>query len=201
MIIGLTGSYGSGKSTVASMLQELGDARIIDADHIARSLQRKGQPGYHAIVELFGPAALQEDGELDRRYIAERVFTDKLMLEKVNRIIHPLVWHEQVKQLGQNSSNALTVLMVPLLYETGADKLCDKVVVVVVNEDLRETRLQARDNVTVEQVRERLATQMPQAEKMKRADYVITNHGSLHETQQQVKALLQKLATPTGSAN
>src|SRR5690606_22273741 len=146
MIVGLTGSFGSGKSTVAEMLKDLGNACVIDADAIARNLQHKGEPGYNAIVENFGPEALDANGEPDRLKIAAWVFTDKLMLDKLNNLIHPLVWDEEVRLLREHGNENLRVLMVPLLYETGADRLCDKVIVVAVDNATREQRLKMRDN-------------------------------------------------------
>ena len=99
MILGLTGSFGSGKSTVAETLTALADAHVIDADVIARQLQAAGQPGLVRIIDEFGPQILNPGGELDRRKLAGIVFGNKKQLQRLNAIIHPLVWDEEVKQL------------------------------------------------------------------------------------------------------
>ncbi len=193
MILGLTGSYGSGKSTVASMLQSMADAYVIDADQIARDLQRPGQPGLAAIVSEFGPAATTDDGELNRRKLADIVFADDAQLERLNDIIHPLVYAEMGRQIEAHTDTPLVVLMVPLLYETGGDQLCDQVAVVTLTDEERIKRLMTRDGVTEEQIRLRLEAQMPQPEKVEHADFVIDNSGTPENTRSQVKDLLDKI--------
>lgn len=193
MILGLTGSFGSGKSTVASMLTALGGASVIDADKIARALQKPGAQGFVEIVKTFGQDVVNDSGELDRRRLAGIVFGSKPKLQQLNGIIHPLVEAEERRLLQEYADQPLTVLMVPLLFETGTDKLCDKIIVVSVNEDERAKRLTGRDNLTDEQIRQRLTAQMPQADKESRADFIIDNSGPLEETEAQVRALLEKL--------
>jgi dephospho-CoA kinase len=193
MILGLTGSFGSGKSTVAAMLTSLGGGCVIDADKIARGLQMPGQAGFQQIVATFGEGVVGPTGELDRRKLAGIVFGSKQHLQKLNAIIHPLVLDEEVRLLNEYREQPLCVLMVPLLFETGTEKLCDKVTVVSVTEDERLRRLSGRDNLTDEQIRQRLTAQMPQKEKERLADFVIENTGTLAETEEQVRVLLEKL--------
>ena len=193
MILGLTGSFGSGKSTVAQMLTDLAQARVIDADALARDLQLPGRPGHRAIVEEFGPGILTDSGELNRPELAKRVFGNEAELQRLNALIHPLVWDEEVRLLEKYKEEPLVVLMVPLLFETDAHTLCDKVAVVSVDEVSRTDRLARRDGVTPEQVQRRLAAQMDQAAKEQRADFVIRNGGSLEETQAQVRDMLATL--------
>lgn len=198
MILGLTGSVGSGKSTVADMLRLIAHADIIDADAIVHELQRPGEPCHAAIIQEFGQEMLAADGTLDRRKIAAVVFENPDRLDALNRIVHPMVWDEMTARLKASAAKPLVVLMVPLLYEVGADALCDAVAVVTISETERRHRLMERDGLTQEQVEKRLAAQMPQQEKVKRADYVIENSGSPEQTLQQVKNMARALALPPG---
>lgn len=193
MILGLTGSFGSGKSTVADMLKSYGSAYVIDTDQITHELQRSGKPGFAAIVATFGPDVVSDDGELNRRKLADIVFSDDAKLRTLNDIIHPLVWDEVAGVIDRHQAHPLKVLMVPLLFETGSDALCEKVVVVSVSEEERLRRLQKRNGLNASEVQKRLAAQMPQKEKEDRADFVINNSGSVAETEVQVQDLLQQL--------
>lgn len=196
MILGLTGSVGSGKSTVADMLRQMAQAAIIDADQVARQLQQPGQACLAAIVEEFGEEMLAADGTLNRRKLADTVFQNPQRLQALNAIIHPRVWQEMENRLEQLRPTPLIVLMVPLLYEIGADALCDAVAVVTIPDEERYRRLRERDGLTQKQIQDRLAAQMPQDEKVARADYVIDNSGALPETRLQVEALVKKLNLP-----
>jgi dephospho-CoA kinase len=196
MILGLTGSFGSGKSTVADMLQSSGGAHVIDTDQIVHELQKPGKPGFAGIVATFGPDVVSADGELDRRTLSAIVFTDDEKLKTLNGIMHPMVWDKVARIMDRLKDHPLIVLVVPLLFETGAEKLCDKVVVVSVSEEERSCRLMKRSGLTATEVNGRLAAQMPQKEKEDRADVVINNSGSLAETEMQVNNLLQQWGLP-----
>jgi len=200
MILGLTGSLGSGKSTVAEMIRVMTEAVIIDADSIVHDLQKPGTPVFRSIVEEFGPAVTGADGTLDRKKLAALVFTDEAKRQKLNDIVHPAVHDEELKLLKLHENAPLVVLMVPLLFEVGMDELTDKTAVVVVNEPERHYRLKERSGLTPTQIRTRLAAQMSQEDKIQKADYLINNSGTLEATRQQVSALLQQIgiaAAPT----
>jgi dephospho-CoA kinase len=175
------------------MMIALCDARVIDADLITRELQMPGKAGHTRIVEEFGKAVLTDTGELDRRKLADIVFNDKKQLQRLNDIIHPLVLNEEARMLEMYVDDPLVVLMVPLLYETGTDRMCDKVAVVTVSDTERMRRVAERDNMPPEVVMQRLASQMPQEEKAKRADFVIDNSGSTEGTEKQVLMMLKQL--------
>mgnify|MGYP000178213562 CR=1 FL=1 len=192
MILGLTGSLGSGKSTVARMLTELGGARVIDADAITHAVQQPGGPAYEPVVELFGPEVVQPDGTLDRARIASIVFADPEQMRRLTAIVHPAVRREELRLLEAHRGEPLVVFMVPLLFENGLDRYVDRTVVVTVGEAARRERLVAR-GMTPDDIERRLAAQMPEAEKARRADYVIDNSGTLEATRAQVKALLETL--------
>lgn len=205
MILGLTGSLGSGKSTVAGMLEEMGNARVIDADAISRSVQEPDGPAYGPILKEFGPGVAGDDGRLDRKQIAELVFADPKRLERLNSIVHPIVRREELRLLEEWAGEPLVVFMVPLLFENGLDRYTDTVAVVTVPDEVRLARLAASRGMSREEVERRLASQMPQAEKVRRADHIIDNGGSIEETQRQVAGLLDKLGiarqgAPQGAA-
>jgi len=192
-VIGLTGSFGSGKSTVAEMFRRAG-AKIIEADLIARHVVEPGSPALKEISDLLGQGILKPDGRLDRVALAERIFHNPAVRRQVNAIIHPRVREIELQQLEQWRNEPLVVLSVPLLLENCMEHLVDCVVVVTVDERNRSERLKQRDGLTDEQIAARLSAQLPQEEKVARADFVINNSGSLEETERQVHDLLQKLA-------
>ena len=191
MRLGLTGSFGSGKSTVARFIRQEG-IPVIDADEIAHRVTRKGSEGLRKIIKEFGEEYLTAQGELDRKRLASVVFSSPQALKKLEAIVHPLVRQEELALLEKYKNEPLVVLCVPLLFEKGMDTYVDKVAVVIVDEEERYRRLNQRYGYTVEQIKERLNAQMPQEEKIRRADFVIDNSGSLAETQKQVKELIKK---------
>ena len=192
MIIGLTGSLGSGKNTVAQMFEEMGGAIVIDADAIARQVQEPGGAAFEEIVRTFGPDVVLPDGSgLDRRKLAEQVFSSAEKLARLNAIVHPRVREEEKRLLALHGGERLVVLNVALLLENTMSDLVDRVVVVTVSEAKRRERLFARSGMSPEEVERRLAAQMPQEEKVRRADDVIDNDAGLDATRQQVRDLLK----------
>lgn len=188
MFIGLTGSYGSGKSTVADFFKELG-AEIIDADLIAREVSEPGGAAYSEIVDLFGKEALNPDGSLNRKKIADIVFSDNVMLKKLNDIIHPKVRLRELELRKQLKDKELVICVVPLLFENQFEKLVDRVIVVVVDDLTRIKRLTEKRKISPQEIENRLKNQLPQEQKTKRADFIIDNSGSLKKTREQVKNL------------
>lgn len=195
MILGLTGSLGSGKSTVSSHLRDLG-AQVICADEIAREVVAKGSPALLDITREFGPEMVGPDGTLDRRAMARLVFADADARRKLEQIIHPRVRERELQLLATFRDSPLIVLDIPLLYETGAEDICDQVVVVAIDEQTRRERLMRDRSMGPEEIAARLAAQMPQEQKVARADHVINNSGTLDETRQQVARLIQTLKIP-----
>ena len=157
MIIGLTGSLGSGKSVVAEMLRDLVGAPIIDADAIAHEVQSPGGSAYGAVVDSFGRAILAADGTIDRQRLAAAVFADPEKRKLLNSIVHPRVREKELQLLELHRHEPVVVLMVPLLLENRMQELVDKVVVVTVDEESRCSRLAARSGMQPEEVRRRLA--------------------------------------------
>jgi dephospho-CoA kinase len=176
-------------------------AKIVDADVIARQVVEPGSPSLQEIVDLFGQQILKPDGRLDRAALAERIFHDAALRQQVNAILHPRVREIELQQLAQWRNEPLVVLCVPLLLENHMENLVDYVVVVAVDERRRSERLKQRDGLTDEQIAIRLNAQMPQDEKVARADFVIQNSGSIEETRRQVHDLLRRLAPALRAMN
>lgn len=175
------------------MFKELGGAEIIDADEIAHQVQAPGGAAYEDIVKAFGSGILAPDASIDREKLASRVFGDEQERARLNSIVHPKVRLEEIRLLHEHRSEPLVVMMVPLLLENRMQGLVDRVVVVTVDEENREKRLFERSGMTRGEVQQRLAAQMPEAEKVRMADIVIDNSGSMGNTRDQVKMILGQL--------
>ncbi|MBT9586798.1 dephospho-CoA kinase [bacterium] len=192
MRIGLTGGIASGKSSLAEVFRSL-NIPVVDADEVSRTVQRPGSPLFYAIVEAFGPDVVNEQGDLDRAVLGQKVFSDATALERLNGLTHPAIWAEmqdQVKQLEQ--SHPVVVVMVPLLLESRRQDWVDEVWVVSLPYPLQKARLMARNPLTEEEAEARMAAQMPLAEKVALAHRVIDNSGSLEDTRQLVLTALHE---------
>jgi dephospho-CoA kinase len=204
VVIGLTGGIGSGKSTVARMLRELG-AVVIDADAIVHELQAKGQPMVGELAEAFGPGILTADGALDRKALGQIVFSDEAARRRLNDIVHPQVGAEFARRLAAaiQANAPLVVLDIPLLFEgresgrgSAAARSVETTVVVWVPEPVQIERQIARDGCTRAEAEQRVRAQLSLARKRELADHVIDNSGSLEETEQQVRKLFSALTGP-----
>lgn len=192
IIVGLTGSIASGKSTVAGMIRQLG-ACLIDFDVLAREVVRPHLKAWEGIVEHFGAEVLNEDSTINRGTLAAIVFSDPAQLEKLNGIIHPAVFEEgksRLAEIRRTDPEAIVIQDIPLLLETGCRKLVDKVVVVYAGEENQMKRLIGR-GLTPDEAERRISAQMPLAEKVKQADFVIQNDGTLEQTREQVERVYQ----------
>lgn len=195
IILGLTGGIACGKSTVSSHLRELG-APIVDADAIAIALAEKGQPVYNAFVEHFGPEiALGPDGSLNRAAIGEMVFRDKEERRWMDSMTHPLIRSEVENRLKGlvGKGTAIAVADVPLLFEAGWENLCEVVWVVSVSPRVQLARLMKRNGLSEKLARDRINSQMALAEKLRRADTVIDNSGTIEETRRLVLKAWERL--------
>ncbi len=196
--IGLTGGIATGKSTVAEILARE-DAKVIDSDRLAREVVEPGGDALTLLVDEFGERILTSEGRLDRKLLADIIFGDAVARKKVERIIHPFVirriegilWNLE-RRHGQNHAGTTVVLEVPLLIETGYHRQVDEVWVVVADEEDQMERLRRRDGIDEEAARRRIDAQMPLEEKVKYADVVINNCGSLADTRRQVIAALRR---------
>lgn len=182
-VIGLTGGIASGKSTAAKILVELG-ARVVDADQIARDVVAPGQPALAEIVARFGSEYLLPDGTLDRKRLGAHVFADSDERRKLNAITHPRIAAETQARLSQlrEAGEPLAVYEAALLVENGAQAGLDGLIVVACAEPTQRARLMARDGLSAEEADARMAAQLPLAQKVAVANWVIDSNGTLAET-------------------
>jgi dephospho-CoA kinase len=193
-VIGLTGSLGAGKSTVAAMFGEAG-AAVYDADGAVHELYRGRavQPVAQAFPDVPG---LVEKGVIDRSRLSARVLNDPVALKKLEAIVHPLVRESETefRAAASTSGRRLAVLEIPLLLETGGQSRVDAVVVVAAAADVRLRRVLRRPGMTAERFQSLSARQMPLEDKRRSAHFVVDNDRSLDDTRRQVGALILALA-------
>ena len=188
IVAGLTGGIGTGKSTVAAAFAEAG-AVVIDADEIARDVVAKGRPAWCRIVAHFGRSVLLPDGDIDRKKLGAIIFNDPDQKKHLDRIVHPHVIAEteqQLKEIEKGHPQAVVILDVPLLIETGMDNELDDVIVVYTPEAVQLKRLMRRDRLTAAESLSRIRSQMPIEEKKMHATVVIDNSGSPAATRSRV---------------
>lgn len=197
--VGLTGGIGSGKTEVTRRLAELG-AEIIDADLLAREVVAPGMPGLAAVVAAFGPQMLASDGSLDRDRLAHLVFTDPASRERLEAIVHPLVRAETAHRIAAAPPEAIVVNDVPLLVETGRAPLYEVLVVVAASPRTQLDRLVRLRGMTPQDAQARIDAQLPLADKVALATYVIDNDGDLDALASQVDQLWRGLRRRNGGA-
>lgn len=193
-VFGLTGGIGSGKSTAAALFRERG-VPMVDADELAREAVAPGSAGLAQVVAAFGPQILGPDGSLDRKRLGAVVFADAEARRRLNAITHPIVRRLSQERFRALDEQGVTLAGydVPLLFEVGLDAVLRPVVVVAVSEEAQLERLVARDGSSEAAARERIASQLPLAQKRQRADYVLDNDGPPEALAAQIDALLGKL--------
>ena len=182
MRIGVTGIFASGKGTVCEMFRELG-AGVIDTDIVAREIMEPGAQGLMKVVEEFGDSFINSDGTLDRRGFASHVFTSAAKVKRLNEITHPIIREIVIER---TSGDGIYMINTPLLFESGFNEFMEKNIVVTAGDDQVLDRGSRRDNISVEEIKERLKHQIPLNEKVKLADYVIDNSGNIDNTKRQV---------------
>ena len=190
LIIGLTGGLGTGKSTVAKIFAGYG-AKVIDADEIVHTLMRPHTRTFKKIVERFGPDILI-NGLIDRRKLAGVVFQDFRKLSELTAIVHPEALRQVKRMISSFKKKNVRAVVIdaPLLIEAGWDRTVDVLVVVKANRALQFKRIQKRMHLTRSQIQRRIAMQMSMREKIRKADFVVDNRGSLEQTRKQVKEII-----------
>jgi dephospho-CoA kinase len=193
LIIGLTGGIASGKSTVSNMLKEM-NITVIDADVEARLAVIKGEPAYKKIIAEFGDGILLENGEIDRQKLGAIIFHQADKRKRLNEITHPEVRRRMLEQVetAKRNNEEVVVLDIPLLFESKLTAMVEKTILVYVDSDIQLQRLVARNKLSIADAQARINSQMPLSEKIKLADGVIQNNGSLDETKQQLLQILAK---------
>ena len=193
-LVGLTGGVGSGKSTVAAMLRELG-AEVVDADEASHAVYEPGTPGFAAVVREFGPEYVR-DGRIDRKALGELVFKDPRARQRLNAIVHPLVREWMAERTAEALARGAEVVVqdVPLLFENKLEGLFSTVVLVWVPREIQVERLVRGRGFTPERAREVIGAQMPIDEKRSSATNVIDNTGTRESTRAQVETLWEALS-------
>jgi dephospho-CoA kinase len=192
-LVGLTGGVGSGKTTVAAILRELG-AEVVDADEASHAVYEPGTPGFAAVVRDFGPEYVR-DAHIDRKALGELVFKDPDARRRLNAIVHPLVREWMAERTAEALARGADVVVqdVPLLFENKLEGLFPTTVVVWVPREVQVERLVSGRGFTPERAREVIAAQMPIDEKRSRATHVIDNTGTRESTRAQVERLWEAL--------
>ena len=182
--VGLTGSIAVGKSFVTSVFAGLG-CRILDADQTAREVVLPGAEGLKAVVEAFGEEVLTPDGTLDRDRMASIVFADESQRQRLNQILHPFIIARQdeiLRDWETEDPNGIGIVDAALMIESGGYKRFDKLIVVHCRPEVQLERLMLRNNLTLAEAERRIASQMPQEEKQKYADYLIDTSDGFEPT-------------------
>ncbi len=191
-IIGVTGSSGSGKSTVCKILEEKYGAKIIDADKIAKKLSKKGTMYMKSIVEYFGPDIVTKSGALNRKKLADIIYEDDEKREKLNKFTFIYVVDEIKNNINQLTKNELIVIDAPLLFESDLDKVCDFVIGVVAKEEKKIQRICQRDNISEEDALKRLAVQCKDEYLEENADYIIENNSNVSKIEKELEKMGKK---------
>jgi dephospho-CoA kinase len=197
--VGLTGGIASGKSVVSEMFAALG-VHVIQADTIAHRIMQPGEAVYREVLRRFGSGILNPDGTVNRSRLAEAAFGTPSRVEELNQIVHPAVVQKQddwMEDVGRQDPKAIAMVEAALILEAGAKDRFDRLIVVTCQPEQRVERWGRRVHVDLEtarrEVNRRMAAQWPDAEKVKAADYVIDNSGSLDQTQRQVRKIFEQL--------
>jgi dephospho-CoA kinase len=192
-VYGLTGGIGSGKSTVASLLEEYG-VPVVSADELSRIVVAPGSEGLRQVIEEFGADMVDEAGELDRGKMASLVFRNPDKRRRLEEILHPRIRErfEQVLDALEKAGHEVAIYEVPLLFEKNLQGEMKAVILVTAPDHVRVTRVRNRDDVTETEVRARMAAQLDEASKRRRADYVIENDGNLDDLRREVEFVLAR---------
>ncbi|HEY8429426.1 MAG TPA: dephospho-CoA kinase [Sandaracinaceae bacterium] len=193
-VVGLTGGIGSGKSTIARMFAELG-VPVVDADQIAREVVEPGTDGLAAVVAAFGTEVLAADGTLDRKKLGEIVFADERKRRELEEILHPRIAQASMERFARlaQEGHPYAIYEAALLVESGRHRTMSALVVVTASEATQIARVRARDGLTEEEAKARIAAQLPLEEKVRVADYVIENDGSLEQARARTREVHRRL--------
>jgi dephospho-CoA kinase len=189
-VVGLTGGIGSGKTAASDYLASLGIG-VVDADVVARDIVAIGQPALDQIVQYFGSDILQADGSLNRSALRAIVFNQPSERKVLESITHPAI-RQRIQQQLTNSTSPYTLLVSPLLFESGQYQFANRSLVIDASEDLQRQRASQRDGVSSEQIASIMAAQLTRAERLQKADDVVINHGDLDELYQQLDLVHQR---------
>ncbi len=193
--VGLTGSIAVGKSYVSNLLAEMG-CHVLDADQTARAVVAPGTPGLQQIIVAFGRDVLRADGTLDRAQLGRIVFADEAQRARLNALLHPLIMSAQDEWLNERERadmHGVAVIDAALMIESGGYRRFDKLLVVHCQPEAQLARLMQREGIERAEAERRIAAQMPQAEKMRYADFLIDTSGGFEPTRTQTEAVHEQL--------
>jgi dephospho-CoA kinase len=193
--VGLTGGIATGKTTVGELFVEHG-CHLIDSDQIGHQLFEPGQAVHAAVVKEFGQGIVASDGSIDRRILGEIVFKDSQARSRLNGLVHPAIIERQqewLKQVEAQDPTAIAIVAAALMIEVGTYKNYDKIIVVTCTPEIQKERLRARSRLPEDQIEARIRSQMPMAEKVKYANFVIDNSGGIDATRGQVQRVHSEL--------
>lgn len=194
-LIGITGGVGSGKSQVLSFIEEHYLCRIYLADEVAHIVQQKGQICYEEIVQLLGRDILGADGEIDRKKMAAKIFSDEALLEKVNEIVHPRVEEfirGKIDEAEEEGDVELFFIEAALLIEVGYSHIVNEMWYIYTREDVRRSRLKESRGYSDEKISQIMSNQLSEEEFRKHCDFVIDNSGTLEDTHLAIKQRLEE---------
>ena len=192
--LGITGGVGSGKSVVCEYLKNKG-VPVVSTDELARKAVMPGTAAYDQIVSYFGKDVLSDDGTLNRKKLRSIITEDRNKKEMLEQFVHPEVFVQMEKEFEASKKKHAPIIAVevPLLFEAGLEKKFDFVLTISVNADVRVKRLMARDQITRKEAEAFMGIQMPEADKIKKSDFVIDNNGSIKETLVKVDRFYENL--------
>lgn len=197
--VGLTGGLATGKSLVGDALVNLG-CHLLQADQVGHAVLAPDGEAYAAVIAQFGSGIVDPDGVINRKRLAEIVFGDPAQLTRLNALVHPAVFARQeawFAEIAAREPKAVAIVEAAIMVETGSFRRYDRIILTVCREEQQIARAMARDGLTEVQVRERIARQLPESEKRKKANYVIDTSGTLDQTLEQtaqVCAILKRNA-------
>ncbi len=189
--IGLTGGIGSGKSTISDIFHSVYNIPIIDADEISRLLLEPTHHAFQEVVELFGEDVLLESGEINRKWLRERIFNHAELRKQLEHIIHPKIRDEILQQVTNADANYV-LIVIPLLVESNMQTVVDRILVVDTSSDNQMQRVMSRDDCNAEHVQNIIASQIDPNKRLEIADDIITNNGNIQDLHTQVEHLHQK---------
>lgn len=191
-ILGLTGGIATGKSAADDFFRKKG-IPVIDADQVAHHVYDLNKPAWRELKQVFGKEYLNADQTVNRQKLGDLVFHNPQKLELLNQITHPFIYQEIMARIADLSNQKLVVVDMPVLFESNGAKICDRILVVSLPESVQLTRLMKRNNLDKEQALARIHSQMPLAQKEKKADYVVDNSGTLIDLANSLTKVLEKI--------
>lgn len=189
-IVGLTGSTGSGKSTVANMLIKKGCA-VVDADALSREITKKNSPCLKVLSAEFGSDILNADGTLNRQILAEKAFASQDKVELLNSLTHPFIYMLAIKRIKEYADKGYKIIIfdAPVLFESSGDVLCDITVSVISSTENRISRIMSRDSITKPQAMQRINVQKQDEYYISKSDIIIENNGDIKQTEERVNEI------------